>query len=103
VLERDGRRFTVRPEKIRIVGAGEAAEGLHTETGRVIDALYAGMITRYLVELEAGGELQVVRQNLETTSAEALEQRGREVSVGWRPEHTVAIKEDGGGREESSK
>ena len=32
VLERDGRRFTVRPEKIRIVEAGEAAEGLHTET-----------------------------------------------------------------------
>ena len=48
------------------------------------------MITRYLVELDAGGELQVVRQNLETSSAEALEQRGREVNVGWRPEHTVA-------------
>ena len=49
------------------------------------------MITRYLVALDAGGELQVVRQNLETTSAEALEQRGREVKVGWRPEHTVAV------------
>jgi putative spermidine/putrescine transport system ATP-binding protein len=91
VLERDGRRFTVRPEKIRIVEAGEAAEGMHTETGRVVDALYAGMITRYVVDLDAGGELQVVRQNLETTSAEALEQRGRQVTVAWRPEHAVAL------------
>ena len=49
------------------------------------------MITRYLVELDAGGELQVVRQNLETSSAEALQQRGPEVTVGWRAEHTVAV------------
>jgi putative spermidine/putrescine transport system ATP-binding protein len=51
------------------------------------------MVTRYLVDLEHGGELQVVRQNLETTSAEALEQRGRRVTVGWRAEHTYAIPE----------
>ena len=59
--------------------------------GAVRDVAYAGMITRYLVALDAGGELQVVRQNLETSSAEALEQIGREVVVGWRPEHTVAV------------
>ena len=64
---------------------------MHTEGGRVRDVAYAGMITRYRVELDAGGELQVVRQNLETSSAEALEQVGREVVVGWRPEHTVAV------------
>jgi putative spermidine/putrescine transport system ATP-binding protein len=49
------------------------------------------MITRFVVELEAGGELNVVRQNLETTSAEVQEMRGREVTVGWRPEHTVVV------------
>jgi putative spermidine/putrescine transport system ATP-binding protein len=94
LLERDGRRFTVRPEKVRIVEPGESAEGLHTESGRIREALYAGMITRYVVDLDAGGELQVVRQNLETTSAEVLEQRGREVTVGWRPEHAVAVVEE---------
>ena len=85
VLERDGGAFTVRPEKVRLLDHGEAADGLHTETGRIVDVAYAGMITRYLVALDAGGELQVVRQNLETSSAEALEQIGREVVVGWRP------------------
>ena len=95
-LEREGRRFTVRPEKVRLLEAGETVEGLHVEDGRVRDVAYAGMVTRYLVELEAGGELQVVRQNLETSSAEALEQQGRDVRVGWRPEHTVAVEEDVG-------
>jgi putative spermidine/putrescine transport system ATP-binding protein len=90
VLERDGRRFTVRPEKIRIL-AGEPTDGLHVERGRVTDVSYVGPLTRYTVALETGGELQVVAQNLETSSADALEDQGREVSVAWRQEHTSAI------------
>jgi putative spermidine/putrescine transport system ATP-binding protein len=89
VLERDGRRFTVRPEKVRIVE--DSGDGLHTEGGVVRDVAYAGMVTRFTVALDAGGELQVVRQNLETSSAEVLGQRGQRVTVGWREEHTSAI------------
>jgi putative spermidine/putrescine transport system ATP-binding protein len=89
ILERGGRRFTIRPEKIRVVEDG--GEGLHVEEGVVRDVAYAGMVTRYLVELDAGGELQVVRQNLEATSAQVRAQRGRRVTVGWREEHTSAI------------
>ena len=91
MLERDGATFTVRPEKVRLLEPGEPTDGMRTEKGRVRDVAYAGMITRYQVVLDAGGELQVVRQNLETSSAQALEQIGREVVVGWRPEHTVAV------------
>jgi putative spermidine/putrescine transport system ATP-binding protein len=98
LIERDGRRFTIRPEKVRMLGADEPADEMHTEEGRVRDVSYAGMITRYLVALDAGGELQVVRQNLETSSSEALEQVGREVVVAWRPEHTVAVSSANGER-----
>jgi putative spermidine/putrescine transport system ATP-binding protein len=94
LLERNGRRFTVRPEKIRLLEATDGEQGLHTERGVVRDVAYAGMVTRYLVQLDDGGELQVVRQNLETSSVEALEQRGRQVIVGWRPEQTVAVREE---------
>ena len=59
--------------------------------GRVDDVSYVGMVTRYVVELDRGGELQVVRQNLEMSSQEALEQRGRRVRVGWHAEHAYAI------------
>jgi putative spermidine/putrescine transport system ATP-binding protein len=99
VLERDGRRFTVRPEKIRIVADdGRAADGLEVEPGRVRDVVYVGMVTRYIVELERGGELIVIQQNLET-AAEALESRGRRVLVAWRPQHTFAISSGGKGME----
>jgi putative spermidine/putrescine transport system ATP-binding protein len=58
------------------------------------------MVTRYVVDLDAGGQLMVVRQNLETSSTEALEARGRRVRLEWRPEHTYAIDEPGGETEE---
>jgi putative spermidine/putrescine transport system ATP-binding protein len=93
LLERDGRRFTIRPEKIRLLEG--AQNGLHTEPGVVRDVAYAGMVTRYLVDLERGGELQVVVQNLETSSSDALEQQGRRVTVGWSEAHTYAIPEEG--------
>jgi putative spermidine/putrescine transport system ATP-binding protein len=96
LLERDGRRFTVRPEKIFMVENGVAPQGLHTEEGTIKDVSYAGMVTRYLVDLEAGGELQVVRQNLETTSAEVQGLRGRKVKIGWRSDQTVAVGEEEG-------
>jgi putative spermidine/putrescine transport system ATP-binding protein len=86
VLERDGRRFTVRPEKIHL--NDEDGRG---EPGRIRDVVYIGMVTRYVVELDSGGELVVVRQNLETSSQEALEARGRRVRLEWRPEHTYEI------------
>ncbi len=92
LLERDGSRFTIRPEKIQLLAAGTSENGLHTERGRVIDIAYAGMVTRYTVDLDRGGELQLIRQNTEST-AEAGSERGREVVVGWRPEHTVAVRD----------
>ena len=88
VLERDGRRFTVRPEKIRMLGEGEQPEqGVNVEEGRIRDVVYVGAITRYHVELDAGGELTVVSQNLESGSSEVLERQGSRVRLCWRPEH----------------
>ena len=91
LLDRDGSRFTIRPEKIQLIDASAPPNGLHTERGRITDVAYVGMVTRYTVTLDAGGELQVVRQNQEGTSADAASERGKETLVGWRPEHTVAV------------
>ena len=105
VLERtfNGRpsRFTVRPEKIRLLAEGEQPEqGSNVEDGQIRDVVYVGMVTRYVVDLDEGGVLMVVRQNLETTSSQALEARGRRVRLEWRPEHTYAI-ESGGETEDT--
>ncbi len=92
LLERDGHAISVRPEKIRLLGEGEdAPPGAHIESGTIHEVVYAGMATRYIVELERGGELTVVVQNLETTSAQALEARGRAVRLAWQPEHMLEL------------
>jgi putative spermidine/putrescine transport system ATP-binding protein len=91
VLERDGRRFTIRPEKVRMVDEA-SGEG---EPGTVREVVYIGMVTRYVVDLDDGGELVVVRQNLETSSQEALAEQGKRVRLSWRPEHTYEIGKEG--------
>jgi putative spermidine/putrescine transport system ATP-binding protein len=101
VLERGGRRFTVRPEKIRLLDEGEdPGPRAGVEEGRIRDVVYVGAITRYHVELDAGGELTVVSQNLESGSTEVLERRGSRVRLSWRPEHVFVIEtgSNGGAR-----
>ena len=94
LLEREGARFTIRPEKIQLIDRAAAANGLRTERGRIAEVAYAGMVTRYTVALEQGGELQVIRQNVDGTSLDDWRaEQGREVVVGWRPEHTVAVRD----------
>ncbi|MGC1851675.1 MAG: ABC transporter ATP-binding protein [Solirubrobacterales bacterium] len=92
LLERDGSRFTIRPEKIQLLDPAAQPNGLRIERGRIAEVAYAGMVTRYTVALEGGGELQLVRQNAEGASGDASSEQGREVLVGWRPEHTVAVR-----------
>ncbi len=90
LLERDGRRFTVRPEKIRLLGSGEQpAPGEREERGTIREVLYAGSITRYTVDLDQGGQVVVVRQN--TAGPQPAGEEGRPATVAWDPGHTFDI------------
>ena len=94
VIERDGNRVTVRPEKIHVLDDGELPEeGARVEEGIVRDVQYVGPVTRYHVTLDRGGELQVLSQNLAETSAEVLAAGGRRVRLAWRPEQESVIVE----------
>jgi putative spermidine/putrescine transport system ATP-binding protein len=100
VIERDGRRYTVRPEKINLLMQGEERQpGTQVEQGTVRDVQYVGPVTRYYVTLDRGGELQVLAQNLDEGSSEVLEAKGRRVSLQWRPEQESVIDESEGGSE----
>ncbi len=91
ILGREG-RFTVRPEKIRLVDL-DAIPGpdQSTATGLVVDVAYLGPDTRYVVALDAGGELVVTTQNLETSSTDALAARGRQVRLLWGEQHNLLL------------
>ena len=100
VIERDGRRYTIRPEKIDLIEDGrEPQPGWHVEPGIVADVQYVGPVTRYHVELDDGGRLQVLEQNLDEGSSQVLEAKGRRVRVGWRPEQESDIDSTEGGTE----
>jgi putative spermidine/putrescine transport system ATP-binding protein len=76
--------FTIRPEKIRLASAGaEPGAEEYAADGRVRDVAYIGALTKYMVALEAGGELVVFQQNLETSSMEALQVKDRPVRLIW--------------------
>jgi putative spermidine/putrescine transport system ATP-binding protein len=76
--------FTVRPEKIAIVPLDAETDDRHcAATGRVREVVYLGAVTRYVVDLDVGGELVVMQQNLTTSSMEALQVRGKAVRLRW--------------------
>jgi hypothetical protein len=62
-------------------------------TGSVRDVVYLGASTRYRVELDLGGELVVMQQNLKTSSMEALQVKGRRVRLIWDPEFNQTVHE----------
>jgi len=91
LIERDGRHMTIRPEKIRLLAEGEEPPpGARVETGRIRDVVYVGVLTRYIVDLDAGGELVVARQNEQAPAA--THDRGQTPArIAWLPDQTITI------------
>ena len=88
--------FTVRPEKIAIVPVDAPIEGSHcTATGHVREVVYLGAVTRYIVELDGGGELVVMQQNLTTSSMEALQVKGETVRLRWDRNNNRSVERAG--------
>ncbi len=79
ILERNGRRFSVRPERIELNGSGEP--------GIVADVVFVGAFIRILVDTDTGDRLTVVRQNDGSPPAS-----GARVHVHWRDEDAYEIK-----------
>jgi putative spermidine/putrescine transport system ATP-binding protein len=85
-------RFSIRPEKIHLTTQKDMVpEDSYVVDGFVRDVVYLGLYTRYLVELEGGGDLVVVEQNLRTTSMDVLQSRGQRVRLVWHQDHIRRI------------
>jgi putative spermidine/putrescine transport system ATP-binding protein len=95
VIGREG-IFTVRPEKIRIADrdASPGPDEVGVD-GHIREVIYLGPDTRYAVALDVGGDLIVTRQNLETSSMEALDTQGRAVRLIWSRRHILSLARSG--------
>jgi putative spermidine/putrescine transport system ATP-binding protein len=78
ILERGGRRFSVRPERIELNGHGEPAT--------VTDVVFVGAFTRILVDTQAGEHLTIVTQNDGSTV-----EPGAVVHVSWQDKDAYEI------------
>ena len=94
--------WSIRPEKIRLVpdGSARAAGGERkvaldanevATPGTVREAVYSGSASRIVVDLDAGGELVVVRPNVTTSARDAAELRGQRVTLAWRRDHVYRV------------
>jgi putative spermidine/putrescine transport system ATP-binding protein len=79
ILERGGRRISVRPERIVLDGAGG-------EPATVSDVVFVGAFTRVLVDTDNGDRLTVVRQNDGSTI-----EPGARVHLSWRDDDAYDI------------
>jgi putative spermidine/putrescine transport system ATP-binding protein len=75
--------FSIRPEKISLASSGIP--------GTVAEVIYAGPVTRYVVDLDAGARVTVVEQNQRTGTAALAELRGKPVHLTWLEEHVIEI------------
>jgi putative spermidine/putrescine transport system ATP-binding protein len=82
---------TIRPERIRLAGDGEPPRSACHAGGEVTESLYAGPVSRFVVALDDGGELMVVRQNTDTSFDDTEALRGSRVTLEWAREHTRVI------------
>jgi putative spermidine/putrescine transport system ATP-binding protein len=86
---------TIRPERIAL-DSEPSADACHAQ-GTVRESLYAGPTSRFVVELDGGGELMVVKQNATTSYEDVAALRGQPVVLTWKREYTrvIAINDEG--------
>ena len=72
----------IRPERIRLLPPGARANAVEAEAeGAVRDAVYLGLHTRYVVELDGGGELAVFAPG--ESAPDTANPEGRRVRLAW--------------------
>ncbi|GAA0392144.1 ABC transporter ATP-binding protein [Microbispora corallina] len=91
VLGREG-TYSVRPEKLRVVpGDGTPGPDEHSAAGTVREVVYAGPSTRFVVDLDAGGRLIALQQNLQVSSMDVMALRGARVTLAWHRRHEFPV------------
>jgi putative spermidine/putrescine transport system ATP-binding protein len=76
--------FTVRPEKIQISQSSGAA-------GTIKEVEYLGPATRFIVDLDAGVRLVVLKQNSEESASDVMSMRGKKVNLAWDKESEYRV------------
>ena len=85
--------FSVRPEKIHVVldPAEPVPPGANSASGTVAEVVYAGVTTRFVIDVDAGPRLIALQQNLHTSSLDVLAYRDKPVRLWWDESHCYPV------------
>ena len=85
----DAIHLSVRPEKIWL---DDFEDGMVVLEGSLVETVYLGTTTQYIVELAPGARIVALEQNLARARAEERWDQGARVKVGWKPEHCLVLR-----------
>lgn len=86
IIEHQGARFALRPEKIRLLPPGAAQDGWETIPATIAAVSYLGMSTRFLLHCQDGRTLTAVEQNVAHGAAAPRLTQGSAVLAAWSAE-----------------
>jgi spermidine/putrescine transport system ATP-binding protein len=81
--------LSVRPEKIWL---DEFENDMVVLDGTLVETVYLGTTTQYIVELAPGARIVALEQNLARARAEERWDQGQPVKIGWKREHCLVLR-----------
>jgi spermidine/putrescine transport system ATP-binding protein len=81
--------LSVRPEKIWLA---DFEDDMVVLDGTLVETVYLGTTTQYIVELAPGARVVALEQNLARARNEERWQQGEPVRIGWKREHCLVLR-----------
>jgi spermidine/putrescine transport system ATP-binding protein len=81
--------LSVRPEKIWL---DEFEDDMVVLDGKLVETVYLGTTTQYIVELAPGARIVALEQNLARARNEERWNQGAPVRIGWKREHCLVLR-----------
>ena len=80
--------LSIRPEKLAL---GPAGDGRVSVEGTIVESVYMGTVTHYVIEIAPGARMIAVAQNTEEASSGSRPGVGSRATLSWRAEHALVL------------
>ena len=80
--------LSIRPEKLAL---GPVQDGRVSVEGTIVESVYMGTVTHYVIELAPGARMIAITQNTEDASSGGRPSVGSRATLSWRAEHALVL------------
>jgi putative spermidine/putrescine transport system ATP-binding protein len=86
LLTQNGKTIMVRPEKLKLYDTAPDSRSIDILSGEVIDIVYVGLMTRYLIRTQDGHDITALELNARASQSQPRFSRGQPVWAGYSPD-----------------